>query len=70
MYVSPSGHDYDIQVNGDLGRALHLVRTRAGHIMLPISGFQGQRNYQNEIDDIRKDGSRTEWEAISAQSLR
>ena len=66
MYVSPQGQDYAIQVTGERGRALPLVRTRSGHIMLPISGFQGQENYQNKASEEPP----TEWELLSAQSLR
>ena len=55
MYVSPSGQDYNIHVSGSLGRALPLVRTRSGHIMLPISGYQGQQNYQSETEEVESD---------------
>ena len=69
IYVSPSGEDYAIQARGDKGRALPLVRTRSGHIMLPISGFKGQENYQSETNET-DDEEFTEWARLSAQSLR
>ena len=78
MYISPEGDDYDIQISGSLGRALPLVRTRSGHIMLPISGYQRQDSYPVEAEDNY--GGReqedtdardrpTKWEVLSAQSL-
>ena len=78
MYVSPEGDDYDVQINGSVGRALPLVRTRSGHIMLPISGYQGQ-TYPVEVEDNNRSDvyensaardRPNEWEVISAQSLR
>ena len=69
MYVSPGGNDYIIQVIGDQGRALPLVRTKSGHIMLPISGFQGQQYCQDEnSDDAKEHSSSAEWELISSPS--
>ena len=79
MYISPEGDDYDIQIRGSVGRALPLVRTRSGHIMLPISGYQRQDAYPVEADaNSRSDVDESsagrdrpsEWEVISAQSLR
>ena len=79
MYISPECDDYDIRIRGSLGRALPLVRTRSGHIMLPISGYQRQNTYPVEADDNNRsdvDESSagkdrpSEWEVISAQSLR
>ena len=79
MYISPEGDDYDIRIRGSLGRALPLVRTRSGHIMLPISGYQRQDAYPVEADDNNRSNVEessaaedrpNEWEVVSAQSLR
>ena len=76
MYVSPSGQDYDIQVKGNRGRALPLVRTHSGHIMLPISGYQGQQNHENQQQgqqshaNHHNDSTIAEWTLICSQSLR
>ena len=70
MYVSPSGQDYDIQINGDQGRALPLVTASSGHIMLPTSGYQNENNHQEEVRGTRRDNRPNEWEVLSAESLR
>ena len=79
MYVSPEGDDYDVQINGSVGRALPLVRTRSGHIMLPISGYQRQdaypveanNNNRSDVEEYSAGKDRpNEWEVMSAQSLR
>ena len=75
MYVSPSGQDYDIQTTGDKGRVLPLVRTQSGHIMLPISGYQGQQDHENQQQgqqshsNQHNDSTFEEWTSICSQSL-
>ena len=77
MYVSPSGKDYEIQTTGERGRVLPLVRTQSGHIMLPISGYQGeqdgdevqQQGHQNHANQ-HNDSTIAEWTLVCEQSLR
>ena len=40
MYVSPSGHDFEIEQKGEDGRGLPLVCAPSGHLMLPISVYE------------------------------
>ena len=79
MFISPEGDDFDIVSKGSMGRALPLVRARSGHIMLPISGYQRQDAYPVEAEDNHRgmteenmaaEDRPTEWEVLSAQSLR
>ena len=69
MYVSPQGTDFEIHVEGNDGRELPLVRTKSGHIMLPISGFKN--NNEQEVNTVEEivDNQPSEWEVLSAQSL-
>ena len=60
LYVSPSGHDFEIVQRHDQGRRLELATAKSGHIMLPISGYG--RNYIQELNTASEEDRALEEE--------